>query len=229
MKLLGVITGDIVASRKLDVTNRDKLYSDIKKFLSMLKSEGRLTTYEMFRGDSIQCVVNNKEEVLRTALMIRAWLQSYSIKTINGKSNSSKDKVNGHLPGKQDIRLSIGIGKVDFLKRNNLSHSDGEAFHLSGLGLDSLKNSSGKIILQTADENFNEVMEAITLLLDAVMEKWTGNQAEIVLFKLNNYKEEQIARAIGISQSAVNQRTKASQWNALEKLLTWFEKTIKAW
>ncbi|MEO5995615.1 MAG: hypothetical protein ABIN89_02860 [Chitinophagaceae bacterium] len=232
MNITGVITGDIVASRKLPGKSRERLYSDLRKFLATLKTKGLLTAYEMFRGDSIQCIVKNKEQSLRAALMIRAWLKSYAVRTSAAKKKQVRNKKTGvvmPLIGKQDIRLSIGIGGVDFVKKNSLAHSDGEAFHLSGIGLDSLKTTTGKIILETADTTFNEAIEPSMLLLDAVLQKWTSNQAEIILFKLKNYKEEQIAREIGISQSAVNQRTKTSQWSAIEKLLSWFEKTIKAW
>ena len=85
------------------------------------------------------------------------------------------------------------------------------------------------MIVKTMNAAFNEPLEPAILLLDAVLEKWTQNQAEITLYKLQNFKEEEIAQKIGISQSAVSQRTKTSQWNAIEKLLAWFEKSIKDW
>ena len=198
--------------------------------MKSLKAEGWLSAFEMFRGDSLQCVISNKENVLRVALMIRAWMKSYSpLKTETKQMQYQaigKLKTKGYFSGQQDIRLAIGIGKVDFLK-NKLSDSDGEAFHLSGQGLDSLKDTSYRMIVQTTDKKFNETIEAVMPLLDAVLEKWTSNQAEIILYKLKDYKEEQIALQIGISQSAVNQRTKTSQWSAIEKLVVWFEKTIK--
>lgn len=230
MKKHAVITGDIVASRDLPNLSRKLLYSDLKKFMFTLKKEGWITAFEMFRGDGLQCVVKNNEKALRIALIIRAWLKSYL--TAAHKVRNQKYKkdgmaaVKGYMPGKQDIRLSIGIGEADYSK-TSLAHSDGEAFYLSGQGLDNLKNTSSRIIIQTADANLNGTLEPVILLLDAVLTKWTNNQAETAFWKLKNYKEEDIAVKIGISQSAVNQRTKTSQWNAIGKLLAWFEKTIK--
>lgn len=231
MKLTGVITGDIVASRRLSVKSRERLYSDLRKFMVSLKVEGWLLAFEMFRGDSLQCVVKKKENVLRVALLIRAWMKSYTTDahSARGARVNARIAAKGYFSGKQDIRLSIGIGKVDFLKIKSLAHSDGEVFHLSGHGLDGLKNTSQRMIVRTTDEKFNEIVEPSILLLDAVLEKWTNNQAETTLYKLRDLKEEEIAEKIGISQSAVNQRTKTSQWNAIEKLVTWFEKTIKDW
>jgi DNA-directed RNA polymerase specialized sigma subunit len=67
------------------------------------------------------------------------------------------------------------------------------------------------------------------MLVDALIQKWTQNQAELVLYKLQDKKEEEIATQLNISQSAVNQRTKTAQWHAVEKLITYFEKTVETW
>jgi DNA-directed RNA polymerase specialized sigma subunit len=65
--------------------------------------------------------------------------------------------------------------------------------------------------------------------LDALIQKWTLNAAELVLYLLQNKKEEEIAGLLNISQSAVNQRKKNAQWFAVEKLIQYFEKTIQSW
>jgi hypothetical protein len=231
MKIIGVITGDIVDSRGLSSKAREKLYLALKKFLEDLKKQQWIKEYELFRGDSFQCVVGKKEETLKAALMIRAYIKSYiglEQKRIYAQySGKGKMASKGYFPGKQDIRLAIGIGTVDFIKKNSLAHSDGEAFHLSGDALDALKNLPYRMMLKTSDSNFNELIEPGMLLLDAVIQKWTNNQAETVLFKLKNMKEDEIARKLKITQPAVNQRTKTSQWYAIEKLLHYFANTLK--
>jgi hypothetical protein len=229
MKITGVITGDIVASRELSIESRKTLYADLKKFMEELQKKKWVKAFEMFRGDSLQCVARNPEESLRVALMIRAFMKCYITAEHRSSLKEGKEKssAKGYFQGKQDIRISVGIGGTDFIKAGSLAHSDGEAFHLSGEGLDGLKNTSYRIIVKTGFDSFNEPLEPAILLLDAVIEKWTQHQAEIILFKLQDLKEEEIARKIGISQSAVSQRTKNSQWNAIEKLLQWFEKSTK--
>jgi hypothetical protein len=231
MKIIGVITGDIVDSRGLPRKAREKLYLALKKFLEDLRKQQRIKEYELFRGDSFQCVVEKKEETLKAALLIRAYIKSYispeEKKTYAQSPRKGKMASKGYFPGKQDIRLAIGIGAVDFMKKNSLAHSDGEAFHLSGDALDTLKSMPYRMMLQTSDINFNEAMEPGMLLLDAVIQKWTNNQAETVLFKLKNMKEDAIARKLKITQPAVNQRTKTSQWYAIEKLLYYFANTLK--
>jgi hypothetical protein len=231
MKIIGVITGDIVGSRGLPRNAREKLYLALKKFLEDLKKQQWIKEYELFRGDSFQCVVEKKEETLKAALMIRAFIKSYisleEKKTYLQHSGKVKTATKGYFPGKQDIRLAIGIGAVDFMKKNSLAHSDGEAFHLSGDALDALKSMPYRMMLKTPDTNFNESMEPGMLLLEAVIQKWTNNQAETVLFKLKNMKEDEIARKLKITQPAVNQRTKTSQWYAIEKLIHYFAMTLK--
>jgi DNA-directed RNA polymerase specialized sigma subunit len=86
-----------------------------------------------------------------------------------------------------------------------------------------------RLALKTFNNEFNEQIEPAILLLDALIQKWTQNQAELVLYKLQNKKEDEIAGLLGISQSAVNQRTKTAQWYAIEKLIEQFEKTVKTW
>jgi len=74
---LAVITGDLVASREIGSTSRQELYGDLKKFLTSLKKEKWINAFEMFRGDSFQCVLENPEYALRAALLIRAFIKSY--------------------------------------------------------------------------------------------------------------------------------------------------------
>ena len=83
--------------------------------------------------------------------------------------------------------------------------------------------------LKTNYEDFNDSIEPTILLLDAVLQKWTNNQAETVLYKLKNFKEDEIGKALKISQPAVNQRVRTSQWFAIEKSLNYFEKKLKDW
>ncbi|HWJ89824.1 MAG TPA: sigma factor-like helix-turn-helix DNA-binding protein [Flavisolibacter sp.] len=223
---LGIITADIVGSGKLAPPMREQLYAELKACMQSLKKEKWVAKFEMFRGDSLQCVAVHKEQSLRVALMVRAFMKSYT-----GEKELDKSKANatkGYFQGSQDIRLSIGIGKVDFYNQKSLAQSDGEAFRLSGEGLDSLKNATYRMAFKASDRTFTEWMEPTVMLLDAVIQKWTNNQAEAVLYRLKELKEEEISKMLGVSQSAVNQRLKTGQWFAIEKLLHYFEQKLKS-
>ena len=230
MPFYGIITGDIVSSRTIEPDTRQKLFEDINQFLKGLKKKW-ISRYETFRGDSLQCQAKMPELSLRIALIIRCYFRAYvpeeaKIK-ISPKKNKKKTPMKGYYTTDFDIRLAIGIGEVDFIKKDKISNSDGAAFRFSGETLDLMKSTSQKLAIMTMDKELDEQITPSILLLDALIEKWTRNQAELVLYKLQDIKEEQIAAQLDISQSAVNQRTKTAQWYAIGKLLDYFEKTVQ--
>lgn len=231
MKISGVITGDIVDSRGLTPADRSALYGDFKKFLARCEKEHYLQDFEMFRGDSFQCTVKNKEDVLATAIMIRAFIKSYATPEQKAAYHHSAGKggvaTKGYFPGRQDIRLAIGVGSVDFIKRQSFLQSDGQAFRISGEALDSMKSTPYRMTLTTMDASINEMLEPSILLLDSVIQRWTNNQAETVLLKLKGMGEEEIASKFKISRPAVNQRSRTSQWYAIEKLISFYKKTMQ--
>lgn len=227
--MLGVITADIVDSRKISIHSREKLYEDLNIFLSDLQKRKLIEEYEVFRGDSFQCVVSRNEDTLRIAILIRSYIKSYiSLEEKDKLDNFKKNKLTskGYFLTHQDIRLGIGLGSTDFIGKS-LAHSDGEAFHNSGEALDKLKYVNARMGIKAPVKVFDNLMESTLLLLDAVIQKWTNNQAEIIFYKLQGHTEEEIAQFLKISQSAVNQRSKISQWTAVEKLLIYFENHLK--
>lgn len=230
MNIYGIITGDIVASREIEVPIRERLFDDVGQLLKDLKKHW-INSYETYRGDSLQCEVKLPENSLRAALIIRCFFRAYLPEELKPKITTAKGKAplatKGYFATNFDVRLGIGIGKVDFIKKNKITGSDGEAFRLSGEALDNMMQGTQRIAVKTMNTSFNEQMEAPIMLLDALIQKWTQNQAELVLYKLQDKKEEEIAAKLNISQSAVNQRTKTAQWMAIEKLVLYFEKTVK--
>ena len=224
-----IITGDIVASRRIAPLQKEMLYSDIDGFLRSLKKKW-LLDYETYRGDSIQCEARSPELSLRVALIIRSYVMAYTPEEIKKQISRSQKKgtvPKGYFNVAFDIRLAIGIGEVDFIKTKKLSSSDGIAFQLSGEALDNLKEESRRLVFKTADENLNADIEPVIYLLDALTQKWTQNQAMLVLNKLQNKKDEEIAKLFKISLSAVYQRKKTAQWTAIEKAVTYFETKLK--
>lgn len=218
--IYSIITGDIVKSRLIAPADREKLYSNLTQFLTSLQKKKWLSAFETYRGDSIQCETKKPEMALRVALIIRCFFKSY----LPGKTPKT---TKGYFNSLFDIRLGIGLGSAEFIHKKDISRSDGEAFRLSGEALDQLKESSQKLALLTINEDFNEQMALIILLTDALIEKWTQNQAEIVLHKLLHKKDEDIAELLKISTSAVTQRKKNAQWPAIEQTIIYFEKTIQ--
>ncbi|HTI08471.1 MAG TPA: SatD family protein [Puia sp.] len=225
-----IITGDIVASRRIAPMQRERLYSDITAFLKTLKKKW-IVDYETYRGDSIQCEARSPQSSLRVALIIRSYVMAYIPEKAKKKmllSQKKKIVSKGYYNVAFDIRLAIGIGEVDFIRRKKIGSSDGKAFQLSGEALDDLKEEYRRLVLKTNDKELDEDIEPVIFLLDALTQKWTQNQAELVLNKLQNKKDEEIAKLFNISLSAVTQRKRTAQWMAIEKAVVFFETKMKS-
>lgn len=206
-QMIGVITGDIVASSK---RNRDDLLKNLKEILeqvNVLQVQASLP-FELYRGDSFQGIILKPEETLRYSLLIRTRLKQKN------------------TPGGRDARIAIGIGKVDFLA-NSISESDGEAFRNSGPVLDTLKDENIGLKIKTPWEQVNKEFDVSLVLADAIIKRWTVAQVEVISETLMGKKQREIAEALGISQSAVNQRLKAASWEAIHELLIRFNTVIK--
>jgi len=227
MAFYSIITGDIVSSGKIKPAARAALFESINDLLKRMKKKW-ISEYETYRGDSLQCVVASPEHALRAALIIRSFLKSH-VSSGTNTSRKRKPSIKGYFPTSFDIRVAIGIGKVDFINKKKISGSDGEAFRFSGNTLDHLKETGQRLGVKTFDKNFDYQTEPSILLLDSVIQKWTQNQAELVYHKLQNKKEDEIASLLHITQSAVNQRTKTANWYAIQKLIEYFEATIQTW
>jgi hypothetical protein len=232
MEVKAIITGDIISSRDIEATKRQKLYLDLDAFLqSMIKKW--IATYETYRGDSFQCEVKETEQSLRVALMIKAYIVSYASEgktaprerlSLAGKSAPSAQK--GYFNKEFDIRLAIGMGQVDFLNKKKITTSDGEAFRLSGEALDEMKDGNETLTINTNNEGLNTDLIPMIILVDALTQKWTQNQAELVLFKLMGKKDEDMAKEWGVTVSAVTQRKKTAQWSAIEVGVQYFENKL---
>lgn len=222
MDLTAIITGDIVSSRKIESEKRERLYADLDDFLASMVGKW-IVHYETYRGDSLQCEVISVGDSLRAALIIRTFVMAYLPKADEKLSLKNKKISRGYFNNEFDIRLAVGIGTVDFIKGKKIATSDGEAFQLSGESLDNLKDENQRLICKTNNELLNKDLDAVIILIDALAQKWTQNQAEVILNKLNNKKDEEIATELGISISAINQRKKTAQWQAIERAVQFFE------
>lgn len=213
-----VLTGDIIDSSKLGKKELKLVHKAIHVEFGRLRKrfKNQVPLFEIYRGDSFQGVVLNPVHTLRIVF----WLKS-SIKKLNlEKNNVSKAKK-----GRVDFRQAVGIGKIDALPKT-LKEANGEAFLFSGRTLDKMKSKQQKTSLKTSDENIDHEFEVHFKFFDLLTEKWSLASAEVVYYLLQDMKEMEIAKKIGISQSAVNSRKKASGWEAISILLNRYEEII---
>lgn len=209
--MIAVITADLIDSSHY---NEDL----IKEVLDTLHSEFNALQktyedpdlrFEVYRGDSFQGIIPDVPNALQIALEIKAAVNRIHLKQTRKSKTYSKIA---------DFRMAIGIGSYD-LVRETIAASNGEAFRYSGRMLDAMKNDTRRTLLKSPSEEFNDEFNASLYLLDMLTNRWSTASAEVVYYLLKGLKEQEISGEIGITQSAVNQRKKASGWDAISILL----------
>lgn len=136
MAFIAVLTGDMIGSKSLSEKERESLIEMLSELGTLLKPE-ITSTIEIFRGDSFQLRINNPLYALEYAVIIRAMFRTRSYVGLNRQ---------------WDCRISLGIGHTEFEKINP-GISDGEAYRLSGYGVDKMKKERLKISTHWRDLN----------------------------------------------------------------------------
>ena len=200
-----VLTGDLVGSRQLDLSLRPALLSNLKQFLKDYDPELR---FELFRGDGFQILVQPAQKSLELAIYLRCRLKSMDLPRAKPL----------------DSRIGIGWGPIEALV-DTLAESDGTAFRNAALALEKASNFARLAIISGNSEQ-DQHWWVNCLLLEAIMDHWSVQQAEVVAMNLLNYNQSQIGTAFGITQSAVNHRLRSARWEAIPPLLQLFEEQI---
>lgn len=217
-----VITGDIIQSTRLSEADRSGLVKQIQEAMKTWEADFKFKS-EFFRGDSFQCLLPHPHFGLRVALLLKTFIRSLNPTTSFSLASKKipEKKTSVLLPATIiDARIAVGIGDADAGAK--LATSNGMAFSLSGHLLDGLKNSKQAFGIAT-DDDYNDELETESMLLDALISKTTALQCEVINLKLLGYNETQIAKDLNIIQSAVNQRSRSGNWNAIDAMVDRFE------
>lgn len=208
MKPKAVITCDLVNSTKLSQMDRRRLNKRLNKFIENTSIENQ-TEYQVFRGDSLQGLLQKPSNALKQAIYLKAFIKSFKL-----QGSKRTPEV--------DIRISIGIGKVEYYG-DSILDSDGEAFHNSGRTLDSMKKKGRTIKLTWSQEEKNKEWDVILKLMEEVINKWTILSAEIVWRLIQGMGDKEIKKDLNISQPAVSLRKKHAGWDSIKNVLEYFE------
>lgn len=202
---VGVITGDIVKSRKIPNEDYDGLLYALDECIGFLtrKFDG---SYDIFSGDSFQILLQDPVKAIESALIIRLTLRT------------TKPFF--------DCRQSIGIGKIDVL-RGSVKTSTGEAFILSGENIKSIRGDNIKIF--SNNREFNEKVELLTSFVDFLVGNITKLQAEALLNYLLAEEKSHIviARNMQRERTSVTKLLNASHYQLVSKYLNEMDFFIK--
>jgi hypothetical protein len=212
-KEYAVITGDIVGSSKLPKAQRrvlTGLLQEASRETMKAFSKDVPFAVDVFRGDSWQLLVSDPTQSLRVGLFFRACLRSQA------------ERGQG-----LDTRMAIAVGRVDFV-RGRVSQGDGEAYRLSGRGLESLPRKQ-RLGLAFPAGGQREAVSVIVRLIDALAQEWTGKQATAIRGALRGWTQEKIAKSWPekISQQAVTKHLEGAKWPAVEGGLAYVEYNLQ--
>ncbi len=217
--MIAILTADLIDSSQYEDELLASVLNKLKKEFDEIQQSSRAQDirFNIFRGDSFQGIIHDPKNALRIALQIKAAVNQ--IHPEETKKNRTYSKV-------ADFRIALGIGSIDF-ERDSISESNGQAFHFSGRTLDEMKNENQRTKIKTENEEINAEFNTSFFLLDMLIEKWSTASAEVVYYSLKGLKEREIAEKINVSQSAVNQRKKASGWEAISRLVDRYEQVME--
>lgn len=202
-KWVAILTGDIVNSSVLDLSEREELQRSFSTLSGVLKKVfKRNVPYSIknFRGDSWQLVLLDPREALACSILIRSFFR-FKFNTVI------------------DSRIAIGFGPISFIPNRNSAAGDGPAFSISGHLLDSLKKNQLAIGFYKSPANESE-FKAYALLLDQIISSWSTSQSQAVYWSLQGLKQKEIAEhwlPEPISQAAVSKALKAAMWATVEE------------
>jgi hypothetical protein len=202
-EIVGVLTGDIINSSKL--SNDQKAFVQSELFSYFENKTYVLLPVKFYRGDSFQLMVK-KEKAALAALMIEAILLN-----ISGKF----------------ARISIGVGSVSKLIKDNVLQSEGEAFLLSGHQLDKMKEEDRLIKIALNSAHFQPILSAAFYLAESIVKGWKPGQASVLAQIPASKTQKGIAEKLKISGAAVSKAIKTSNWPAIENFLERYEETLK--
>ncbi len=211
-KQYAVLTGDIIKSTSLPQAEfelvRSRLLDAVREVMNWKRGLVKGNA-EFFRGDAWQVLLTNPAKALRVAVFLRASLLA---------------------EGKADSRISIGLGKVESISSRRISLSTGQAFIISGHGLDGLTQYSRMTIqIPKATGAISDWLPVVGDLCDSLINQWTERQAEIVCIavKPEEPTQEAIAEILDppVSRQAVTKALDGANWHSVRSAIRQFETT----
>lgn len=208
MIVLGaVITADIVNSTAMG----SKAAGELRSILEQLINANQAKFLSFYRGDSFQSYLVDPYPAYKLALRLRTAARIFE----------------NQLPDiKTDLKISIGIGSIE-TPVTQIKTAQGEAFLLSGRGLDELEKTGRRLIIRCGDDKVNTTLESISLFTDYLFDALTYKQAEVLQHLLENRTQIETAKVLDKSQSTVNRHVQSLGWKQMEELLRLYNQSIQ--
>lgn len=194
--MIAVLTGDIIHSAQQPVEN---WLQPLKQFLGELGEEP--SDWELYRGDEIQLRLQ-PQKAMWAAIRLKAFLISECA---------------------LDIRIGLGLGEENF-RAEKVSQSNGTAYRRSGQVFEKLRRGKSRFRINSGMPHADRGMNLILQLALHIMDNWSRVSAEAALLALGQpgASQTELARQLGIRQSAVSQRQSRARLDLINSLLTYY-------
>ncbi len=200
--MVAVITGDVINSKK----NAPQVWlAPLKKELNRIGKTPK--SWQIYRGDSFQAVINKPEDALLLAMKLKASLKS--VKGIN-------------------VQMSIGIGSRTY-NAAKVTESNGSAFVHSGEKFEMLNQEKQNLGIKSDWPQFDNEMNLYLKLALIAMNNWTVNAAEIVRVAMENPEksQHQLGKMIGIKQSGISTRLRRAYYEEIMEVNEMYKTKLK--
>ena len=200
------LTGDLIGSRTGDPQAVDDSLTALAATADALGSAlGADLRFTRSRGDGWQILIPDAAMASTAAVALMAGLRGADT---------------GH-----DTRLAVGLGPVRTIGTRDLSDADGPAFHAAGTALDDM----GRRRLTVGGPDATAHHHALYALLEALITRWTPQQAEAVALLLTHPGLTQAAGAdrLGITPQAMHDRLSGAAYSAIKIALAQDEKATR--
>lgn len=203
-RFIGVLTGDITRSQS---------YSDEELRHILAALEQHLMNYatrygghfDIYRGDAFQLAVDEPQYSMHIAIGLRLALKAHT-------SNV-------------DVRISVAVGEGNF-RPQEVKTGTGEAFVLSGRGLDDIKPYH--LAFFSSDGPLENKVQLLTRFADAHVSALTQIQSETLLAYLDasDKSHENIAAILNKNRSNVSRILNASNYKLVAEYLAYMTQAI---
>lgn len=221
------ISADIVSSTELTPSALSQLQGEIKTFLKQVGNDYKGTWGRLSKGDSVEIYIDNPQDSLRIALLLKTLIKKFKIDTESVRCDADMKRLD--MFKTYGVRIAIAVGEMRVVnKRTNML--DGEAIYASGRAIEHQRTSNkSKIVIkntlffESSDAILSQQINAYLGFLDVLFKRATERQCEVVYYRLLGKSENEIAERLKINQSVVNQHSTTFGWNAVEQLLKYYE------
>ena len=183
-----IVTCDLIRSKK--VSERSQVQRGLKKAVNIVNeqySKELLCPFITVWGDSFQGALKSLKGFYD---ILEAFEELISV----------------------EFRCGIGIGEITTEVSSNTLDMDGPAFHHSRAALEIAAKDQRRVWIQSGNNIFDGMVNALLTLLYALKVRWTPQQKQIIQLRRKGMTYIEIGEKKNISKQAVYKSLKAAKW-----------------